>query len=113
MIPEQKKQIVKRAAEIIRDYLYDEDETYAYITMYFEKENGENQAKRLVFGTPSKKTPDLARDYPEGYIDIKEPFGAITLDEILTRRVVWVDFNNKEWDGLTVSQKRMKMKEAK
>ena len=110
MIPTEKKNLAKRASEIIRNYLYDTDESYAYITMYFEKSNGEKQAKRLVFGNPSKNTPDLARDYPHGFIDTNEPFNPIGLDEILTKKVMWVDFNGNPWNGISLSQIRKNKK---
>lgn len=106
MIPDEKKAIVKRASEIIRDYLYDEDESYAYIEMYFEKENGEKQAKRLVYGKPSKETPDLARDYPNGYIDDGEQFCPMQADEILFKSVTWRNFNGEVWNGLSLRQNR-------
>ena len=63
-IPYEKQYIRKRASEIIRDYLYATEESYAVIDMYFEKENGERQHKKLTFGAPSKTTPDRFRNEP-------------------------------------------------
>ena len=70
----QKKYIRNRVSEIIQDYLYDEDESYAYIAMYFEKKNGENQTKCILFGKPSSITPDIYRDEPEGFDDVDTEF---------------------------------------
>ena len=62
---EAKKRILKRVTEIIKDYLFDENESYAYISLYFEKSNGEYQHKRLVYGKPSEDTPDRYKDEKE------------------------------------------------
>ena len=90
----QKDIIRERISQIIADYLYDEDESYAYISLYFEKSNGENQYKVLPFGTPSEETPDLYRDYPAGYTP-DSAFQSM-LDTPL-RRVVWETIDGREW----------------
>ena len=76
-IPESKKGLVGRVAEILRAYLYHEDESYAVIDMYFEKKNGESQHKRLRFGAPSDGTPEEYRDYPEGFFDVESEDGSL------------------------------------
>lgn len=73
-LPESKKYIVQRAAEIIRDYLYDSDESYCRVELYFEKRNGENQHKQLTWGKPSEITPDKFRNEPYGFDDIEHKF---------------------------------------
>jgi len=107
-VPDYKKYIRRRVSEIIQDYLYDDDESYAYIHMYFEKKNGENQVKRLQFGAPSPGTPDEFRDEPEGYDDTNDPLElrAIGLGEILDKKIIWTYDDGTPWDGKTLSQIR-------
>ena len=90
----EKDLIKKRVCEIITDYLYDEDESYAYITLYFEKSNGENQHKVLRFGQPSDATPDMCRDYPAGY---KCDDSTGLLFDGPFPRIVWETIDGKEW----------------
>lgn len=94
-----KDTIRQRVNEIIRDYLYDEDESYAYISLYFEKSNGENQEKVLRFGEPSQETPDFYRDRPAWFTSKK---WALSLLETPFKRVVWETIDGKEWtpDGI-------------
>ncbi len=103
-IPYVKKLIRKRISEIIRDYLFDSDESYCYIDLYFEKSNGENQHKRLKWGAPSEYTPDRFRDRPHGFNDTTEPW--IKLSEVLEKKIVWCYSDGRPWDGKTLSQIR-------
>ena len=52
-----KEYIRNRTAEIIQDYLFEDDEQYAFIEMYFEKKNGERQRKVLTWGDVTENTP--------------------------------------------------------
>lgn len=100
----EKNLITQRVLEIIQDYLYDNDESYACISMYFEKNNGENQIKVLRFGIPSNETPDSFRDSPAGFNDINDC--CISLAEALYPRIVWEYWDGTSWDGKTLSQIR-------
>lgn len=55
MIERNKKYIKKRINEIIDDYLFDKDESYCRVQLWFEKSNGEHQEKVLAIGKPSNK----------------------------------------------------------
>ncbi len=94
MIRSEKQAIKHRVAQILQDYLMDEGETYAYISLYFEK-GEETQTKRLVFGTPSAETPDLYRDQPEGYHDS----AFVNMREILIPVVTWQHVDGTPWNG--------------
>ena len=110
-ILQHKKQIKSRAAEIIQDYLIGEStERYAYISMYFEKENGEHQHKILRFGCPSEKTPDMYRDSPQGYNDKPENMGGllIALSDVLSKRIVWQKADGSPWDGRSLTGKKIR-----
>ena len=107
-IDEEKKYIRKRVSEIIQDYLYDPDESYAYISLYFEKNNGESQHKRLVFGHPSRETPDDYRDEPHGYSEWLNGLDlfARSLDEVLVPKTIWIQNDGTEWDGTQLKEIR-------
>ena len=109
-VPEAKKRLRNRTSEIIQDYLYDKEEAYAYIAMYFEKRNGENQTKVLRFGAPSCITPDRYRSEPEGYDDTED--GCIPLSCVLFPRIVWEYADGTPWDGKTLSQVISEKKEG-
>jgi hypothetical protein len=94
----------KRVNEIIKDYAYDEDESYMYITLYFEKSNGERQHKRLKLGGPSKITPDDCRDFPHGYLDdLDKTNGFFPMADVLQPKTVWM-LNGEVWDGTPHSE---------
>ena len=110
-IPESKKGLVGRVAEILRAYLYHEDESYAVIDMYFEKKNGESQHKRLRFGGPSDRTPEEYRDYPKGFFDVESEDGSLDVCSMAetvfpVTTVSWVYADGRPWDGKTLSQIR-------
>lgn len=94
-----KDAILKRINEIIRDYLYDKDESYAYISLYFEKSNGENQEKVIRFGEPSQETPDFYRDQPAWFTSDKFAFNML---EVPFKRITWETLDGREWtpDGI-------------
>lgn len=50
-----KNYLKKRINEIIDDYLFDENESYCRVQLWFEKSNGEHQEKVLAIGNPSNK----------------------------------------------------------
>ena len=88
--------ILQRVTEIIKDYLYDDDESYAYIDMYFEKSNGENQSKTLRFGKPSKDTPDMYRDCPEGYHRDGSYFDDFMFGP--HKSIIWTTLDGHKWE---------------
>ena len=51
-----KRYLKKRINEIIDGYLFDKDESYCRVQLWFEKSNGEHQEKVLAIGKPSNKT---------------------------------------------------------
>lgn len=101
--------IRKRVNEIIKDYAYDDGESYVRIDLYFEKSNGESQEKTLVCGKPSCITPDELRDFPEGYLNgLNENEMYFTLEEMLETEIKWKYHNGKYWDGTTLKEMRAK-----
>lgn len=101
---EKKKEILKRVNDIIKAYLFDDDETFAKIDMYFEA-GVSSQHKALHYGKPGEHTPDIYRGEPKGYLD---GIYFINLGEILFPKIVWYydpEFK-KEWDGKTLSEIR-------
>ncbi len=98
-----KKMIAERVREILEDYLFDESESYAYISMYFENNKGEHNSKRLSYGRPTAITPDEFRDEPEGYNN--EPDDGLlhtrTGSEMLIPVVKWMFVDGTPWDGKT------------
>lgn len=108
-IPAEKKRIIRRVTEILKDYLYDEEETFARIDMYFEANNGEEtQEKTVTFGSPSEKTPDEYRDEPYGYDDLPDNGSLKTrnFDTLIypEKTVKWKYSDGRSWDGKTLSQ---------
>lgn len=55
MCERNKRYLKKRINEIIDDYLFDKDESYCRVQLWFEKSNGEHQEKVLAIGKPSNK----------------------------------------------------------
>lgn len=53
MVEQNKRYLKKRINEIIDDYLFDDNETYCRVQLWFEKSNGEHQEKTLAIGKPS------------------------------------------------------------
>ena len=51
-----KNYLKKRINEIIDGYLFDENESYCRVQLWFEKSNGEHQEKVLAIGKPSTKS---------------------------------------------------------
>lgn len=51
-----KRYLKKRINEIIDGYLFDKDESYCRVQLWFDKSNGEHQEKVLAIGKPSNKT---------------------------------------------------------
>lgn len=110
-VPPEKTEFLRQVTRVIRNYLYEKDETYARVILYFEDKDGDNQDLTLTFGKPTDATPDLYRDSPAGFADGEEG-GSIALpdllagDETLVQDVIWRYLDGRPWDGKSLSQIR-------
>lgn len=110
-VPPKKMAFAKDVMKAIRSYLYEKDETYARVILYFEDNDGDNQDLTFTFGKPTDTTPDLYRDSPAGFDDGEEGdtiamSDLLAGDETLVQDVTWRYLNGRPWDGRSLSEIR-------